>query len=189
MNQRPPKRQCDWNCGSPVACNSCGLQPDKGKDECPSRHVPHRLNSAVAEGPWRQGFQDSAATWRSRRRPSSLPFLRPRRLCEPPFPKLAPYIPLGSASGRENASGAFRHTRIPWPIHELPTPAKIALEQIDMPRALQHLPYIIYTIYIYVPVASFAGAGVPPVVWVSPWKAEATPCIMLATTLLSRARA
>ena len=37
-------------------------------------------------------------------------------------------------------------------------------------------------IYIYVPVASFAGAGVPPMVWVSPWKAQATPSVMLATS-------
>ena len=35
--------------------------------------------------------------------------------------------------------------------------------------------------WLYVPVASVAGAGVPPMVWVSPWKAEATLCVMLAT--------
>ena len=33
----------------------------------------------------------------------------------------------------------------------------------------------------YVPVASFAGVGVPPMVQVSPWRAEATPRVMLAT--------
>ena len=27
--------------------------------------------------------------------------------------------------------------------------------------------------------------GHPPMVWVSPWKAEATPCVMLATKVIS----